>query len=77
MPVAVQVLDRVTVSRNNDVKVEVLKGATDPTKKDLDGRAGVYAWEFTAEPQKTVAIRHYYSVRYPRDRVLTRTEEND
>ncbi len=76
-PIAVQVLDRVPVSRNNDVRVEVLKGATEPTRKDLDGRAGVYAWEFSAEPQKTVAIRHYYSVRYPRDRLLTRSEESD
>jgi uncharacterized protein (TIGR02231 family) len=77
MPMAVQVLDRVPVSHNNDVRVEVLKGATEPTKKDLDGKAGVYAWDFTAEPQKMVAIHHYYSVRYPRDRVLTRSEEND
>jgi len=76
-PVSVQVLDRVPVSRNNDVRVELLKGTTEPTKKDLDGKAGVYAWEFMAEPQKTVTIRHYYSVRYPRDRVLTRSEENN
>jgi len=76
-PISVQVLDRVPVSRNSDVRVEVLKGATEPTRKDLDGKAGVYSWEFSAEPQKTVAIRHYYAVRYPRDRALTRSEEHD
>ena len=76
-PVAVQVLDRVPVSHNNDVRVEVPKGATEPSRKDVDGKAGVYAWDFTAEPQKTVAIHHYYSVRWPRDRLLTRNEESD
>lgn len=76
-PVNVQLLDRLPVSRNNDVRVEVIKGATEPTRKDLDGKAGVWAWEFSAQPQKTTTIRHYYAVRYPRDRVLTRSEESD
>lgn len=76
-PINVQVLDRVPVSRNNDVRVEVLKGATEPTRKDVDGKAGVYAWEFSAQPQKTMTLRQYYAVRYPRDRVLTRSEEGD
>ena len=63
------------MSKNEDVKVEVLKGATEPTTKDLDGKAGVYLWKFNAEPNKTVSIRHYYVVKYPKDRVLESTEE--
>jgi len=73
--IPVEVIDRVPVSRNADVKVEVLKDATEPTLKDLNGRAGVWLWKFSAQPQKTVAIRHYYSVRYPRDRILQTTTE--
>jgi uncharacterized protein (TIGR02231 family) len=74
--IPVEVIDRVPVSRNADVKVEILKGATEPTQRDLDGKAGVLLWRIDAEPQKTAIVRHYYSVRYPRDRVLESSGEN-
>ena len=69
-PVLVEVIDRVPVSRHSDIHVEILKGATEPTTKDLDGKAGVFLWRFDAQPQKLMAIRHFYSVRYPQDRQL-------
>ena len=72
--VAVEVIDRVPVSKHVDVHVEILKGATEPTGKDVDGKAGVLMWKFNAEPQKPVSIRHYYSVQYPKDRRLEETE---
>jgi uncharacterized protein (TIGR02231 family) len=68
--IQVEVIDRVPVSRHADVKIEILKGATEPTTKDLDGKAGILLWKFTGAPQNTVAIRQYYSVQYPRDRRL-------
>jgi uncharacterized protein (TIGR02231 family) len=74
--IEIEVVDRLPVSRNADVKVEVLKGATEPATKDLDGKAGVMLWKFTGEPQRSVTIRQYYSVQYPRDRHLEATEEN-
>jgi uncharacterized protein (TIGR02231 family) len=74
-PIAVEVIDRVPVSRHADVRVEILKGATEPTARDLDGKAGVLQWKFEAQPQKTVAIRHYYSVQFPKDRRLTEAVE--
>jgi len=40
-PIAVEVLDRVPVSRSADIHVEVLSGATEPTVKDFDGKADV------------------------------------
>ena len=69
-PVLVEVIDRVPVSRHSDIHVETLKGATEPTTKNLDGKAGVFLWRFDAQPQKLTAIRHFYSVRYPQDRQL-------
>jgi uncharacterized protein (TIGR02231 family) len=74
-PMAVEVIDRLPVSQHADVHVEVLKGATEPTTRDLDGKAGVLLWRFDAPPQKTVPVRHYYSVQYPRDRLLTTSGE--
>jgi uncharacterized protein (TIGR02231 family) len=73
--IPVEIVDRVPVSRNADVKVEVLKGATEPTQRDLDGKAGLLLWRFDAPPQQLQTVRHYYSIKYPRDRVLETTEE--
>jgi uncharacterized protein (TIGR02231 family) len=73
--IPVEVLDRVPVSKNDDIKVEVLKGATEPTTKDVEGKSGVYLWKLNAEPQKTAVIRHYYAVKYPKDRLLQSSEE--
>ena len=73
-PIVVEVIDRIPVSNNADVHVETLKGATEPTSTDLDGKTGVLLWKFDAQPQKTVAIHQYYSVRYPRDRALVQSE---
>jgi len=73
-PIVVEVIDRIPVSKHADVRVEILKGATEPTVKDADGRAGVLLWRFDAQPQKTVSIRQYYSIQYPRDRQVTQSE---
>jgi uncharacterized protein (TIGR02231 family) len=75
-PIAVEVVDRVPVSKHADVHVEILKGATEPTTKDLDGKAGVLLWRFDAQPQKLFAIRQLYSVRYPGDRQLEEEEQS-
>ena len=75
--IPVEVIDRIPVSRNADVKVEILKGATEPTTRDLNGKAGVMLWKFDAQPQQTTTLRHYYSVRYPRDRVLETSYESE
>src|SRR5450631_4284109 len=72
--IVVEVIDRIPVSQHADVRVETLKGATEPTAKDVDGRAGVLLWRFDALPQKTVSIRQYYSIQYPRDREITESE---
>jgi len=50
--------------------VEVLKGATDATVREVDGKPGVLLWRLEAQPQKTVSVRHYYSVQYPAGRQL-------
>jgi uncharacterized protein (TIGR02231 family) len=72
----IEIIDRIPVASEDDIKVEVLKGATAPTTKDFDGHAGVYLWRLTGEPRKTETIRHYYSVRFPRNRKLQQTESN-
>jgi len=74
--IPVEVLDRIPVSKDADIHIEVIKGATEPTTTDFDGKSGVMLWKFDAQPQKTIAIRQFYSVRYPRDRMLVQSEES-
>jgi uncharacterized protein (TIGR02231 family) len=70
----IEVVDRVPVPQESDIKVEVLEGATAPTVRNLDGKEGVYLWKLPGTPKKTESIRHYYSVRYPSDRMLSPAE---
>lgn len=70
----IEIVDRVPVPKETDIKVEVLDGATPPTVRNLDGKEGVYLWKFPGTPKKTESIHHYYSVRYPSDRALSPIE---
>ncbi len=75
--VTLEILDRVPVPRNKDIKIEILKGATEPTDTKFEGRAGVYLWRVKLEPQKTVTIRHAYAVRYPKGMILSEQEVDE
>ena len=70
----IEIIDRVPVARDNDIRIDVIKGATPPTTADLNGHAGVYLWRLAGEPRKTETIRHYYSVKFPRDKALAQNE---
>jgi uncharacterized protein (TIGR02231 family) len=77
IPLTIEVIDRVPVAQNKDVRIEVLKGATPPTQEDVDGKSGVMLWRTLAQPKQTATVRHYYSVRYPADRDLARREGDE
>jgi len=73
MAIPVEVLARIPVSRNADVHVEILKGATEPSVKDVEGKAGVWLWKLEPAPQQTVTVHQAYAVQYPADRQLQET----
>jgi hypothetical protein len=73
--IAVEVLDRIPVSRNADVHVEILKGATEPSVKDLDGNVGVWVWRFAPPPQQTVSVHQAYAIEFPAGRELLETSQ--
>ncbi len=68
--IAVEVVDRIPISKNENVHVEILKGATEPTVKDLDGKAGVWLWKLEPPPQQTVTLHQAFAVQYPAGRQL-------
>ena len=73
--IPVEVLDRIPVSKNADIHVEILKGATDPTVKDFEDKAGVWLWKLEPASQQTVTIHEAYAIQYPAGRQLQETSD--
>jgi uncharacterized protein (TIGR02231 family) len=62
--IQVTVLDQIPVSQNADIKIE-LTGRTTPTKRDVDDKRGVLAWEMKLEPDEEKAVEFGYRVTWP------------
>jgi uncharacterized protein (TIGR02231 family) len=62
MPVTV--LDQIPVSQNADIKIEFL-GKTAPTKRDIDDKRGVLAWEMTLAPDEERAVEFGWRITWP------------
>lgn len=69
----VEVLDRIPVSRDRSIDVEIGDDATPPDHTDLDDRPGLRRWDRSLAAGETLRIRHQYSIRYPDDRQLVRS----
>ncbi len=57
-------LDRIPVSKNDQIKVE-LSARPAPSKQDVDDKRGVLAWEGTLEPDQEQVIDFGYRVSWP------------
>jgi uncharacterized protein (TIGR02231 family) len=69
-PIQVSVLDQIPVSQNADITVE-LTGKTAPTRRDLDGKRGVLAWDMKLEPAEERAIEFGYRATWPAAKKIT------
>jgi uncharacterized protein (TIGR02231 family) len=67
---AVVVLDQIPVSQNTDIKVE-LTGKTAPTRRDVDDKRGVLAWEMQLAPDEERVIEFGYRATWPAARKVT------
>ncbi len=63
-PVAVQVLDRIPVSMQQDIKVDATF-KPQPTSKDVKDRRGTVAWDMTIQPDQETQIAFGYKVSSP------------
>ncbi len=68
--IEVSVLDQLPVSQHNDITVE-LTGKTAPTKRDVDGKRGVLAWELKLAPAEERAIEFGYRATWPAAKKVT------
>jgi uncharacterized protein (TIGR02231 family) len=68
--IPVTVIDQIPVSQNADIKIELL-GKTAPTKRDLDDKRGVLAWEMKLEPDEEKAVEFGYRITWPAAKKIT------
>jgi len=61
--------DQIPVSENQDIKVDLV-GPTAPTKKDIDNKRGVIAFESKLEPEEERVIEFGYRVIWPGSRAI-------
>lgn len=62
--IPVTVLDQIPVSQNQDIKVELI-GKTAPTKRDVDDKRGVLAWDMTLAPDEEKVVEFGYRATWP------------
>src|SRR5215470_3400986 len=68
--VQLRVLDQIPVSQNEAIKIELL-GRTQPTRRDVDDKRGVLAWDMTLAPDEEKAVEFGYRVSWPAAKKVT------
>lgn len=63
-PMQITVLDQVPVSQNQEIKVEA-SGRTQPTRKDIEDKRGVLAFDQKLEPDEERVLEYGYRVTWP------------
>jgi uncharacterized protein (TIGR02231 family) len=69
-PIPVTVIDQIPVSQNADIKVELL-GKVAPTKRDLEDKRGILAWDMELKPDEEKTIEFGYRVTWPGAKKIT------
>jgi uncharacterized protein (TIGR02231 family) len=68
--VPVTVIDQIPQSQNADIKVELV-AKTQPTKRDLDDKRGILAWELKLDPDEEKSIEFGSTVTWPAAKKIT------
>lgn len=69
-PIQLTVLDQIPVSQNSDIKIE-LAGKTAPSRRDVDDKRGVLAWDTTLAPTEERVIDFGYRATWPAAKKVT------
>ena len=62
--IQLRVLDQIPVPQNEAIKIELL-GRTPPTRRDVEDKRGVLAWDMTLAPDEEKAVEFGYRVSWP------------
>jgi uncharacterized protein (TIGR02231 family) len=69
-PIQVSVLDQIPVSQNTDITVE-LTGKSAPSRRDVDNKRGVLAWDFELKPAEERVVEFGYRAAWPSAKKVT------
>ncbi len=69
-PIPVTVIDQIPVSQNADIKIELL-GKTAPTKRDMEDKRGLLAWDMELKPDEEKVVEFGYRVTWPSAKKIT------
>lgn len=72
-PIRVAIEDRLPVSENEEIQVEMLSSTTMPTATNLRDKRGVLEWAFDAKPGEVKDINLAWRVRWPKDKGVVMT----
>jgi uncharacterized protein (TIGR02231 family) len=64
---AVTVLDRMPVPRDERIKVALTPATTEPSERDVDGRLGVLSWDVEAAAGAKEELRFGYTISWPEE----------
>jgi uncharacterized protein (TIGR02231 family) len=69
-PIQLTILDQIPVSQNADIKVELI-GKSVPSRRDVDDKRGVLAWDATLAPDEERVIEFGYRAAWPAAKNVT------
>jgi uncharacterized protein (TIGR02231 family) len=72
-PIRVAIEDRLPVSENEEIQVEMMSSTTTPTATNLRDKRGVLEWAFDAKPGEVKDVNLAWRVRWPKDKGVVMT----
>ncbi|HJU31198.1 MAG TPA: DUF4139 domain-containing protein, partial [Hyphomicrobiaceae bacterium] len=69
-PIPVSVIDQIPVSQNGDIKIELL-GKTAPSRRDMEDRRGLLAFDMELKPDEERIVDFGYRVTWPAAKRVT------
>jgi uncharacterized protein (TIGR02231 family) len=68
--IPVTVIDQIPVAQNADIKIELL-GKSSPTRRDMEDKRGLLAWDMELKPDEEKAVEFGYRVTWPAAKKIT------
>jgi len=69
-PIPVTVIDQIPVSQNADIKIELL-GKTAPSRRDMEDKRGLLAWDMELKADEEKVVEFGYRVTWPSAKKIT------
>ena len=69
-PIEITLLDHLPVPRDERIEVELLRGITQPSERNHEGKPGLLAWTGTYAPGEEKTIEFGFQITFPQDETI-------